>query len=56
MLKRREQNYYAPQIFMNMGLPSSKASLLATGIFGVVRGPKHTRPLPARDFRSQHPP
>ncbi|ROW02818.1 hypothetical protein VSDG_01820 [Cytospora chrysosperma] len=30
-------NYYAPQIFTNMGLQEAKASLFATGIYGVVK-------------------
>jgi hypothetical protein len=35
-LLTRQQNYYAPQIFTNMGLQEAKASLFATGIYGVV--------------------
>ncbi|PSS00825.1 galactose-proton symporter [Coniella lustricola] len=30
-------NYYAPQIFENMGLPTTRAQLFATGIYGVVK-------------------
>lgn len=33
------QNYYAPQIFANMGLQGAKASLFATGVYGVVSHP-----------------
>lgn len=29
-------NYYAPQIFVNMGLTHTSASLFATGVYGVV--------------------
>ncbi|TKX18396.1 sugar transporter-like protein 44 [Elsinoe australis] len=30
-------NYYAPQIFQNLGLNSSESGLFATGIYGVVK-------------------
>ncbi|KAF2663342.1 general substrate transporter [Microthyrium microscopicum] len=30
-------NYYAPQIFKNLGLKGAKVSLFATGIYGVVK-------------------
>lgn len=30
-------NYYAPQIFANLGLNSSDSSLFATGVYGVVK-------------------
>lgn len=31
------QNYYAPQIFGNLGMSGNEASLFATGIYGVVK-------------------
>lgn len=31
------QNYYAPQIFANLGMSGNEASLFATGIYGVVK-------------------
>lgn len=30
-------NYYAPQIFSNLGLDGTKASLFATGVYGLVK-------------------
>lgn len=30
-------NYYAPQIFANLGLDSTKSSLFATGIYGLLK-------------------
>ncbi|KAF3771015.1 hypothetical protein M406DRAFT_35556 [Cryphonectria parasitica EP155] len=30
-------NYYAPQIFEDMGLPTTRAQLFATGIYGVMK-------------------
>lgn len=33
----RVQNYYAPQIFMKMGLTQDNAALFATGVYGVVK-------------------
>lgn len=41
------QNYYAPQIFTNMGLQQAKASLFATGVYGVVS--HHRTPPPPRN-------
>jgi len=31
------QNYYAPQIFQNLGMTGTDSSLFATGIYGVVK-------------------
>lgn len=31
------QNYYAPQIFKNLGMSQNNSSLFATGIYGVVK-------------------
>lgn len=31
------QNYYAPQIFEKMGLTGTRATLFATGVYGVVK-------------------
>lgn len=33
----RIQNYYAPQIFTNLGLTGIQSSLFATGIYGVLK-------------------
>ncbi|KAL1847249.1 hypothetical protein VTK73DRAFT_10407 [Phialemonium thermophilum] len=30
-------NYYAPQIFQNMGMSGTKTSLFATGVYGIVK-------------------
>lgn len=37
MARTNAINYYAPQIFTNLGLDSSEASLFATGIYGVMK-------------------
>lgn len=31
------QNYYAPQIFKNLGMTGTETSLFATGVYGVVK-------------------
>ena len=31
-----QQNYYAPQIFQNMGMDGAQSSLFATGVYGIV--------------------
>lgn len=31
------QNYYAPQIFTNLGMVGTDTSLFATGVYGVVK-------------------
>jgi hypothetical protein len=33
----RGQNYYAPQIFGNLGMTGTETSLFATGVYGVVK-------------------
>lgn len=37
MLTGGAQNYYAPQMFQELGMSSTKSSLFATGIYGVVK-------------------
>lgn len=37
VLTRTRQNYYAPQIFGNLGMDKTNSSLFATGIYGVVK-------------------
>jgi hypothetical protein len=32
-------NYYAPQIFKNLGMDSTQSSLFATGVYGIVSTP-----------------
>lgn len=32
-----KSNYYAPQIFKNLGLNGTEAGLFATGVYGVVK-------------------
>lgn len=31
------QNYYAPQIFQNLGMDGTNTSLFATGVYGVAK-------------------
>jgi hypothetical protein len=31
------QNYYAPQIFTNLGMTGTDSSLFATGVYGIVK-------------------
>jgi hypothetical protein len=37
MLTSNQINYYAPQIFSNLGLKSTETGLFATGIYGIVK-------------------
>jgi hypothetical protein len=37
ILTNLPQNYYAPQIFKNLGMTGTTASLFATGVYGVVK-------------------
>jgi hypothetical protein len=36
-VRRVPQNYYAPQMFQELGMNNTESSLFATGIYGVVK-------------------
>lgn len=37
MLTMASQNYYAPQIFANLGMTGTEQGLFATGVYGIVK-------------------